>query len=122
MGDDKAYGRSGEEAAVRYLRRKGYRILTRNFRNRLGEIDIVARHKGVLVFVEVKARRCLDYGHPKLAITPRKIRTLSLVALAYLKAHASPQTPARFDVVTVQDLADRTEIEIFTNAFEPVYP
>jgi putative endonuclease len=88
----------------------------------MGEIDIIARHKGVLVFVEVKARRSLRYGHAKLAITPAKKRKLSLVALTYLKKHAKVDTRARFDVVAIQAEDDRVEIEVLANAFEPAYP
>jgi putative endonuclease len=118
MRADKVYGRNSEDAAVAFLRRQGYKILERNFRTRLGEIDIVARHKGTLVFVEVKARRSLRYGHPKLAVTAAKQRTLSLVALIYLKKHATLETRARFDVVTLQTIEGKTEVELFANAFE----
>ncbi|MEJ2039725.1 MAG: YraN family protein [Desulfosarcinaceae bacterium] len=118
MVGDKAYGLDSEKLAVGHLRKKGYKILERNYRTRLGEIDIIARHKDVLVFVEVKARRSLRYGHPKLAVTPAKQRTLSRVALAYLKDNGGLNTRARFDVVTVLNLDDRAQIEIFPNAFE----
>jgi putative endonuclease len=123
MTDDrKTLGQECETAAAHFLRRKGYKIIHRNFRNSLGEIDIVARHKGVLVFVEVKARRSLDYGHPKWAITPAKQRKLSQVALAYLKSQGSTQTKARFDVVTVVSAAQGPNIEVIANAFELAYP
>lgn len=120
-GDPKAYGRESEAAAARFLKRRGYKIIERNFRNALGEIDIIARQKGVLVFVEVKARRNTGYGSPKWAVTPAKQRKLSKVALAYLKSHGTTVTPSRFDVVTVQPAADGPRIEVITNAFELAY-
>lgn len=116
------YGQSGEDLAVRFLQRRGYQILARNYRTRMGEIDIVARHKGVTVFVEVKARRSTGYGDPKWALTPTKRRRLSMTALAYLKQQGSTQTRARFDVVTVQQKEGRPHIEVIVNAFELAYP
>jgi putative endonuclease len=116
------YGQSSEDVALRFLQRRGYRILARNYRTRMGEIDIVARHKGVIVFVEVKARRSTGYGNPKWALTPSKQRKLSMTALAYLKQQGSTQTRARFDVVTVQQREGRPHIEVITNAFDLAYP
>ena len=114
-------GRLGEDLAVRHLRRKGYKIIERNFRTRLGEIDIIARHKDQLVFIEVKARKSVNYGDPKFAVTARKQRKISMVALAYLKQHHDLETSARFDVVTIQPDADAPKIEVIANAFELAY-
>jgi putative endonuclease len=122
MTDDRhQYGQSSEERAARHLQAQGYTILERNFRTRLGEIDIVARHEGVLVFVEVKARRSKRHGDPKWALTAAKRRKISMVALTYLKAHGGTQTRARFDVVTVQPADGRPDIEVIRNAFELAY-
>ena len=115
-------GHHGEELAARHLRRKGYKIIARNVRTRQGEIDIVAKHKGVLVFAEVKTRKSKRYGHPKLALTPAKQRQISKAALAYLKKHDAMQRPARFDVVTVLNPDDNPKIEVIANAFELAYP
>ncbi len=118
-----ALGKNGEDLAIAHLKRRGYHILERNFRNRLGEIDVIARHKGRIVFVEVKTRRSLRYGSPKLAITPAKQRKISMVALSYLKTRFSIDTPARFDVVSVVQPPDRPEqIEVIANAFELACP
>ncbi len=123
MADDrKKYGDSSEDTAARLLRRKGYKILERNFRTRLGEIDIIAKHKGAVVFVEVKARRSGAYGNPKGAVTPAKQRRISKVALTYLKMNGSTRTKARFDVVTVRHSQGQPEVEIIPNAFELAYP
>ncbi len=111
-------GDLGETLAAEHLRRKGYKIIERNYRTRLGEIDIVAKHKGVLVFIEVKTRRSLRYGHPKGAVTAAKKRQISMVALAYLKKHHAMPCRARFDVVAVQTPEDNPKIEVIANAFE----
>jgi putative endonuclease len=116
------FGKSSEDLALQILQARGYRIVARNYRNRLGEIDIIAEHKGVIVFVEVKARRTLGYGHPKWALTPAKRRKISMTALAYLKSRNACQSKARFDVVTVVHQADRPQVEVIANAFELAYP
>ncbi len=114
-------GQRGEELAVKHLQRKGYKIIERNFRTRLGEIDIIAKHKGVLVFVEVKARRTQRFGHAKLAVTAAKQRKISMAALTYLKTHYKTQPRARFDVVTIQPADGHPRIEVIANAFELNY-
>ena len=109
--------RRGEAAAALRLAQEGYRILETNHRSPLGEIDLIAREGDTLVFVEVKTRRGRA-GSPKEAVTPRKQRRLSLLALAYLKAHGRLDRPARFDVVAVTWGEDGPEIEIVRNAFD----
>ena len=115
-------GQDGETLAVQHLQRKGYKIIARNYRTRLGEIDIIAKHNGALVFVEVKTRRSKHYGHPKLAVTPAKQRQISMAALVYLKQQGAMQQPARFDVVTILSPQDNPQIEVIPNAFELAYP
>jgi putative endonuclease len=114
-------GRSGEDLAVEHLRQLGYKIIARNYRIRQAEIDIIAEHKGVIVFVEVKARRSGGFGHPKWAVTPAKQRKISMAALAYLKKQHAMDVRARFDVVTIQAMGDEPRIEVITNAFELAY-
>jgi putative endonuclease len=115
-------GERGEAAAARYLRRKGYKIVARSDRHRLGELDLVAVDRRTVVFVEVKTRRSHDTGHPAEAITPEKQRRLTRLALAFLKRHSLLETPARFDVVAITWPEDsrRPTIEHYQNAFEPV--
>ena len=120
--DTLAYGQSSEALAARHLKKKGYKIIERNHRNAIGEIDIIARHKGILVFVEVKARRSETYGSPKWAVTQAKQRKLARTAMAYMKKHKCVQTRARFDVVAIQTTAESHKIEVITNAFEPICP
>lgn len=115
-----AVGRAGEEAAVRFLEARGYRILARNFRRAYGEVDIVAQEGEVLVFVEVKARSSTRFGAPAEAVTATKRRRLSKIALTYMMRHALTECPARFDVIAV--LLDKNgrvrRIEQIENAFE----
>jgi len=108
----------GEDAAAAYLRDRGYRIVERNWRCRLGEIDIVARDGETLVFVEVKSRRSAAFGAPQAAVDGRKQRKLSLAALHYLQARRVAPGPARFDVVAVTVRDDGDDIELFRNAFD----
>jgi putative endonuclease len=115
------YGEAGEALAAHLLRRRGYRILEANYRTPLGEIDIVARERDTIVFVEVKARRSLHFGHPKTAVTAQKQRKLSMLALYYLKATGQSGAKARFDVVAICGAPERPEVEIVRNAFELAY-
>lgn len=115
------FGKKGESLAIRYLKKQGYRILEQNYRTRLGEIDIIAKDKGTIAFVEVKARRSFLFGDPKYAVTPKKQRKISMVALCYLKETKQERAKARFDVVAVSSKQDGPDIEIVKNAFELAY-
>lgn len=117
------FGKKSEADAAKYLKRQGYKILEENYRNRLGEIDLIAKDGETIVFVEVKARKSKTYGHPKWAITPKKQRKISMVALSYLKATRQHNAKARFDVVTVtwRLEAQTSEIDVIKNAFDLAY-
>jgi len=115
------FGKESESLAVRHLKKNGYKILEQNYRNKLGEIDIIAKEKGTLVFVEVKARKTHIFGNPKWAVTPKKQRKISMVALYYLKATKQTHVKARFDVITLSSPKDNPQIEIIKNAFELAY-
>lgn len=114
-------GESGESIAVKFLKKNGYEIIEQNYRCKLGEIDIVARDGRVLAFIEVKARRTGDFGGPKWAVTPRKQRKISMVALKYLKETEQMEKRARFDVVAIRLLPGDPDVEIIKNAFELAY-
>jgi len=115
------YGKKGEIDAVRYLKKNGYRMLEINYRTRLGEIDIIAQDGKTIAFVEVKARRSTRFGHPKWAITPKKMRNMSMVALQYLKSTQRKGAKARFDVITIHPENKSMRIELIKNAFELAY-
>jgi putative endonuclease len=118
----KSLGRRGEDAATRFLKRLGYRILARGVDSRLGELDIIAVDGRVIVFVEVKTRTTTGAGHPADAIDATKQRRMTQAALAYLKSHGLLHHAARFDVVAVTwpENARRPTIEHLKNAFSPV--
>jgi len=113
-------GRQGEEEAARFLRKQGFVILDQNVRSRLGEIDLVARDGGTLVFVEVKAREAGQGDPPEAAVMRRKQARLGRLALGYLKSRGLGEVRCRFDVVAVElDKADRvTAIRHIPGAFE----
>lgn len=98
----KDLGKLGENLAVEFLERNGYKILQRNFRSKLGEIDIIAQEKDTLVFVEVKTRWSQKFGLPEEAITPWKIRSIVKTAEYFKLLH--PQTPKllRIDAVVIE--------------------
>lgn len=107
-------GANYEKIAGEYLILQGYEIIEYNFYSRIGEIDIVAKHNGYLVFVEVKYRENEEKGHPLEAISIKKQRTISKCAAYYLKKKHLCEHPVRFDVVSV--LAE--EIQLIQNAFD----
>ena len=95
-------GRAGEEAALRLLQIRGYKILARNFRSKVGEIDIIAEDGNVLVFIEVKTRWTLEYGYPEEAVTPWKLRSIVRTAEYYKLTHPNTPDLMRVDVVAVE--------------------
>ena len=105
----------GEDLACSELRRRGYVILTRRYRTRHGEIDIVTSHGSVLVFVEVKARSTSRFAVPLSAVMPAKQRKLT--ALDYLARSHTSGVACRFDVVAVAMGAGRPKVEVVTDAF-----
>lgn len=103
-----------EEKVCDALRGKGYEILERNYRCRLGEIDMIARHKGYLVFIEVKYRKTDAMGYPEEAVGKRKQTRISRVSAWYLiEQGLDSYTPCRYDVVAVSP----GTIRIYENAF-----
>lgn len=108
----------GEKAAKKFLRSKGLKFLTANFRSRRGEIDLVFRDVDCLVFVEVKTRSSEDWTRPAAAVDARKRRLLSQTALDYLKLLRFPPARLRFDVVEVLVHDDKvSEIRHLPNSF-----
>jgi putative endonuclease len=119
---EKSLGDRGEDAAAKFLKRRGYHILARGLDLPLGELDIVAVDGRTVVFVEVKTRRSDDAGRPEDAIDSRKEQRMTQAALAYLKSNRLLEYSARFDVVAIMwpDDARTPTIEHFRNAFSPV--
>jgi putative endonuclease len=112
-------GQIGEEAAVAYLKRQGYRIVEQNFRNQLGEIDIIAADGDTVCFIEVKTRNSDLFGTPFESVTKAKQRKIGQVALSYLKYKGKSDDEVRFDVISICVKGDQCQsIELLKNAFE----
>ncbi|MDH4273261.1 MAG: YraN family protein [Candidatus Aminicenantes bacterium] len=101
MSEARALGRSGEDIAVTYLRKRKFRIVCRGFRFHKGEIDIIARDGDTLVFIEVKTRRNRQFGRPEEAVTPPKQNQIRRLAEAYLAMNNLADVPCRFDVLSL---------------------
>ena len=114
MNIQKQMGNWGEQAAVEYLEKQGYVILTRNFRTGHGEVDIIARQDNVLVFVEVKARSSNRYGFPEHSVTTRKRMHILSAAEKYILDHPEFQT-WRVDVIAVEGETGEVIITHFEN-------
>jgi len=96
----KALGTKGENIAVRFLQKKGYRIVARNYKTPVGEIDIIARDGETTVFIEVKTRTVVSFGYPFEAVDNRKKHKLKNLALLYLKRQGK-ESAVRFDVLSI---------------------
>ena len=111
----------GEEAVCAWLKRHRYKVLARNFRCRLGEIDIIAANRDYIAFVEVKLRRDADFARALEAVTPAKQRRILMTAELYLQKYPTELQP-RFDVAEVYApegmTTSRPEINYLEDAFE----
>jgi len=116
-----ALGQRGENVAARYLRDQGYKILERNFRCEVGEVDIIARDGRALVFTEVKTRE-MDDPTPEDQVNQIKRHQLTKAAKFYLSRYGTPQPPARFDVVAIVWPSGREpQIRHTPDAFEATF-
>lgn len=111
-------GKSGEEEAVNFLRKQGYKVLTRNYKSKLGEIDIIARDKDTLCFIEVKTRFSDRFGLPSEAVFKPKQRQISKAALSFLKENKLLDKKARFDVVSVMHTQGQSKLDLIKDAFD----
>ncbi len=108
----------GEKLAKDFLKKRGYRIYETNYRCPEGEVDIVARHKDSLVFIEVRSKRSLEIGSPEESITPTKMERLRAVAAHYRQTHNNLPSLWRIDVVAVEidQKGKPLRIELIENA------
>ena len=119
MGDErKSLGKAGEDLAERYLKRQGYAIVERNYRCPLGEIDLIALNKRVVVFVEVKTRRVDTSGAPLESVNAVKQRRLKRTALHYLNKHRLHDRDVQFDVVGISMRSDPPAVQHVRHAFD----
>jgi putative endonuclease len=110
-------GKSGEQAAVNFLKKQGYKILGCNYRSELGEIDIIASDKDTICFIEVKTRHSDRFGSPFEAISKSKQRQISKAALKFLKENRLLDKRARFDVVSVMYIDEIPKLDLIKDAF-----
>ena len=112
-----ALGKWGEDLAVAELERRGYAVLTRRYRTRHGEIDIVARDGETIVFVEVKAKETVEFGSAAAAVTIRKQRRVVAMAVDYLARNRLTACPCRFDVVAIDGAGAAAVLTVYRGAF-----
>lgn len=103
---DKEIGRLGEQAALKFLWNKGYRIIAKNIRMKGGEIDILAIKNGILCFVEVKTRKFISPDTPEDTLDRRKRKAIKIAALRFLRHHNLENYPSRVDLVNVLEEKD----------------
>ena len=115
---NKTLGDQGEAYAAAYLRQNGYRILTRNYRTKIGEIDLIADDHGTLVFIEVKTRSSVRCGVPAEAVNYKKRQKIIQTAYWYLYEQRRENTTCRFDVLEVYAIGDSWSAHQIKGAFE----
>ena len=115
------FGKSSEDKALSYLRGQGYKILEANYKNKLGEIDIIAKDDGRFCFIEVKSRSSVMFGLPKEAVGRHKQHKISQCAIAYLKERGLLNQGCRFDVLSILDNGqEHSQFELIKDAFSLV--
>lgn len=108
-------GKLGEEIALKYIVSKGGKIIEKNYKTKIGEIDLIAKLNGEIVFVEVKSRSNINYGYPSEAVNYKKRKKITTVAKFYILDNSLQNISIRFDVIEVY-LSDR-KINHIVNAF-----
>jgi putative endonuclease len=111
-------GDAGEQAAAEHLLASGYRIVARNHRCRLGEVDLVAEKGDLLVFVEVRTRRSAVFGSPEETVDPRKQARVVRAARDFLARWRGPERGARFDVIARVAAPTRGHLQHLPGAFD----
>ena len=118
LNPSQTLGVLGEELAWHFLSQQGYKILLKNYECVFGEIDLVAKEKGALVFIEVKTRRSIVMGTPAESVTFHKRQQIIKCAQYYMKRYGIKDVPCRFDVVSVlMELEKEPELELIRDAF-----
>lgn len=111
-------GKQAEDLAAEFLLKRGVKVVARNFRCVLGEIDLIGIHRGAIVFVEVKSRLGKAHGSPQEAVSRDKQRRLTRLAQWYIKQNRLENHSARFDVIAVTWQEGEPNITWIANAFE----
>lgn len=118
QGQKQILGKEGERVAESFLKKKGYRLVERNYRCPVGEMDLVFLDRRVIVFVEVKTRTDDRFGAPLEAVGSRKQKKMIKAALFFLSQRRLHHRDARFDVVGVSLKGGEPTVEHVENAFE----
>lgn len=119
LSPSQVFGQLAENLVEHMLRKKGYRIVGKNVRLAGGELDLIAKDQGTLVFIEVKARRGDQFGGAAYAITTRKKRQIIKLALCYLSKHGGTNTQCRFDAILVEETHEHSpHVTHIEHAFE----
>jgi putative endonuclease len=118
QGQKQILGKEGEQVAERYLRKKGYRLVERNYRCPVGELDLIVLDGRVIVFVEVKTRSDDRFGIPFESVHRRKQRRMIKAALFFLTQHRLHHRDARFDVIGISLMGGGPVVEHIRNAFD----
>ena len=113
----KILGQQGEDIAVKYLKKRKYKILEKNYKCKIGEIDIITKKKDILCFVEVKTRSNKNFGLAKEAVNFTKQEKIRKIAAFYMKNNNIKDIQIRFDVVAIDYSDAKPNIEIIKNAF-----
>ena len=114
-----ALGQLGEDLACEELQRRGHAIITRRYRTKWGELDVVTNHEGVTVFVEVRAKSGGNFGDPAESVTMQKQQRVVSMAQDYVTRHRLEDTPCRFDVVAIETEFTPARVTVFEDAFRP---
>ncbi len=113
------HGKWGENLAVAFLEKEGFEVISRNWRFKRAEIDIIAKEKGILVFIEVKTRSGTYFGRPEEMVDQRKRRLLIDAAMAYMRS-VGYEWEIRFDIVAITGEPGKTyEVRLYRDAFFP---
>lgn len=118
MLNRKAIGSEGEERAILFLKKRGFKILKKNYRCKMGEIDIIATKNDLITFVEVKTRHSEQFGHPEESVNRRKRKKIINTAKYYLMVNnLYYKKDVRFDILSIIRKKSEFEIDFFQNAF-----
>ena|SRR3989338_1412820 len=112
-------GKRAEDLAVSYLESIGYKIIEKNYKTKLGEIDIIGKESGCICFVEVRSANTKKFDFPEYSVTRKKQAKIARSALSYIKRHGIEDADCRFDVVAIENInAGLPEIRLIKDAFE----
>ncbi|GAB6161159.1 YraN family protein [Desulfothermus naphthae] len=118
----KRLGNTGEDIAINFFKKRGYKILERNFRTKKGEIDLIVEGEGQLVFVEVKTRSSKNFGDPLEFVNISKQKRILAAALFYLTKNKLWQKNIRFDIIGITKRGEKIEIKHEKEAFTLEHP